>query len=237
MSDSKNNESAGKPISWKDIVLDLLILVLIMSAIGFGLKQAMNACTVTSPIENIAAAVRKGGADTSFLTELGRGLEKHKDFVNLKDDNGRTTLMWACYANSIDPDVVLDIDMARLPYVLTLLNLKDGMVLTMKDGVVNNVFDGRVQDAPALSPDGKGMTLLLGRALVGVDSGIVLYETEGRVSKIITADSIDTSAVDNDGFSPLHWAAWSGLEGVMLALVENGGFDINKAENLSLIHI
>ncbi len=172
MSDSQTNESDVQQTTWKDIVLDLLILIVIMGAIGFVLKFAMDACAVKSPIENLVAAIRKGDVDDKankdegFLTELAEGRDAHADFINKTDDTGRTPLMSASYANSIDPKEVAKIDMRRLYYVRVLLAEK------------------------GIKPD----------------------------------------AADRDGFTALHWACWSGLDGVALELI-NHGLDINQAED------
>ena len=171
MSDSTTNAAEAKQTTWQDIVLDLFILMLIMSAIGFILKFAMDACAVKQPIENLTATIRKGDVDAKtnkdagFLTELANGQKDHPGFVNLKDDTGRTPLMWASYANSISPAEVDKIDLQRIYYVRTLL----------------------------------------------------------------AQPGIEVQVTDEDGFSALHWAAWSGLEGVSLELIA-AGLDLNAPE-------
>ncbi len=172
MSDSQTNESAPKQTSWKDIVLDLVILIAIMGAIGFALKFAMDSCKVKTPTEALCAVIRKGDVsphtleDKVFIKELASGKSAHPGFINLKDDTGRTPLMWASYANSINPEEVAGIDLLRLYYV---------------------------------------------RAL--------LAEAE-----------LDAHAADKDGFTALHWACWSGLDGVALQLIAHG-LDINAKES------
>ncbi len=49
------------------------------------------------------------------------------------------------------------------------------------------------------------------------------------VRELLKVPGIDVKAVDEDGFSALHWAAWSGLEGVALELIAHG-LDINAPE-------
>ncbi len=171
MSDSQKNEAAAQQTSWKDIVADLLILIVIMSGIGFGLKIAMDSCKVETPTEALCAVIRKGAVsnevDQIFLNELAAGQKKHADFINLKDNTGRSPLMWASYANSINPTEVANIDETRTYYVSTLLN------------------------------------------------------TPG----------MDSQATDKDGFTALHWAAWSGLSDVATLLIGEGGLDINQQES------
>ncbi len=49
------------------------------------------------------------------------------------------------------------------------------------------------------------------------------------VRELLKVPGIKAAAVDEDGFSALHWAAWSGLEGVSLELIAHG-LDLNAAE-------
>ncbi len=238
MSDSKTNETEARQTTWQAIVLDLIILILIMGGIGAVLKVAMDACAVKSPIENLTATIRKGDVDdltnkdTVFLTELGKGLEQHEDFINLRDDTDRTPLMWACYANSIDPKEVADIDMTRLYYVRQMLSMKDGTLLYMKDGVVQDMKDARIPEGDAATLGmKKGLLVKVDDGmLISIDGGVVLYEIDGNTRKLVTSKGIDIAAEDENGFSALHWAAWSGLEGVALELIAHG-LDVNKPEN------
>ncbi len=173
MSDSQTNDTTPKQTTWQDIVADLLILIAIMGVIGFGLKIAMDSCKVETPTEALCAVIRKGDVDDAsnkdkvFLKELASGQSKHADFVNMKDNTGRTPLMWASYANSINPEEVASIDMLRLYYVRELL----------------------------------------------------------------ATPGVDAKAADKDGFTALHWACWSGLDGVALELIARGGLNINQQES------
>ncbi len=172
MSDTQTNESAPRQTSWQDIVLDLLILIVIMGAIGFGLKIAMDSCKVETPTEALCAVIRKGDVDAAtqqdkvFLKELAEGMKKHEGFINLRDNTGRTPLMWASYANSISPEEVADIDKTRDYYV----------------------------------------------------------------NELLKTPGVDIQAQDKDGFTALHWAAWSGLDGVALDLMAHG-LDANQKES------
>ncbi len=173
MSDSQKNEATPMQTSWKDIVADLLILIVIMAGIGFGLKKAMDCCKVETPTEALCSVIRKGAVDNTtlkdavFLKTLADGQKTYENFINLKDNTGRTPLMWASYTNAINPEVVARIDLVRPYYVQTLL------------------------DTPG----------------------------------------IDSQATDKDGFTALHWAAWSGLSDVARLLISKGEQDINQKEN------
>ncbi len=173
MSDSQTNESTPRQTTWKNIVADLLILIAIMGVIGFGLKIAMDSCKVKTPTESLCAVIRKGdvddatGEDKVFLKELAAGQQQYADFINMKDNTGRTSLMWASYANSINPEEVAGIDMLRLYYI----------------------------------------------------------------RKMLATPGTDARATDKDGFTALHWACWSGLDGVALELIAHGGLDMNQQES------
>ncbi len=49
------------------------------------------------------------------------------------------------------------------------------------------------------------------------------------VRELLKVPGIEVAAVDMDGFSALHWATWSGLEGVALELIAHG-LDVNSPE-------
>lgn len=156
---------------WLPIITDMLILIAVMSAIGYLCNLIMKPFEKNYPTDSLIALILKAnvkdGADDVFTKELSEGLAKDADFVNIGDLTGRTPLMWAVYTHFNDPNKALEKDAARLFYVNALLH------------------------TPGIEP----------------------------------------KRVDKDGFTALHWAAWSGLPRCSAKLIDDGGLDINAKDN------
>ncbi len=174
MSDTEqqNNDLPEKQQTrWLPIITDMLILIAVMSAIGYLCNIIMKPFEKNYPTDSLVALILKAnvkdGEDAVFLKELNEGLAADADFVNTGDLTGRTPLMWAVYAHFNDPNKALEKDASRLFYVNALL------------------------DTPGIDP----------------------------------------RKADNDGFTALHWAAWSGLPRCSAKLIDDGGLDINTADN------
>ncbi len=158
---------------WKPIIKDFIILLIIMGILGYACNLLKDAFAPKSPTDSLVSLIRKGDVkdvkgeeiDEPFLKELKEGKEKNADFVNTRDANERTPLMWAAYANFNDPTKAEETDINRIYYI----------------------------DA--------------------------LFENNANIH-----------AVDEDGFSALHWAAWSGMRFTSYKLVKKG-VDINQPEN------
>jgi len=156
---------------WLPIISDMLILIAVMSAIGYLCNIIMKPFEKTYPTDSLVSLILKAnvkdGQDAIFTKELSEGMAANADFVNTGDLTGRTPLMWAVYTHFNDPNKALQKDDTRLFYVNALLN------------------------------------------------------TPG----------IDPRKTDNDGFTALHWAAWSGLRRCSAKLIDEGGLDINAADS------
>lgn len=137
--------------SWGGIVEDMLKLILIMGILGYACDLIKRPFAKPSETDTLVTLMRKGGdaseSKESMDTYIKELNSKAADFVNTKDANGRSLLMWTVYVNYNDPSLAIKDDASRAAYV----------------------------------------ELLLSR------------------------EQIDVAATDEDGFTALHWAAWSGL--------------------------
>ncbi len=162
MSDNEKAQSGASQTQWGIIIRDMMIIVAVMGTIAFGFKVVMRPFERVYPLEELVSVIGRGdvheGQDEKFLESLEKFEEKIPGFINLKDDNGRTLMMWTVYTNFNSPIKSAAKDVARSYYVKTILQ----------------------------------------------QPGYVLNE------------------VDNDGFTALHWAAWSGLPYSTALLIEAG---------------
>ncbi|MCQ2365150.1 MAG: ankyrin repeat domain-containing protein [Akkermansia sp.] len=85
------------------------------------------------------------------------------------------------------------------------------------------------------SPDATGRTPLMWAVYVhDNDPAAAWREDEKRlwyVKTLMATPGINLNAKDNDGFTALHWAAWSGMPQSTILLVSEGGLDLNAQEN------
>lgn len=84
-------------------------------------------------------------------------------------------------------------------------------------------------------PDATGRTPLMWAVYVhDNDPAAAWREDEKRlwyVKTLMATPGINLNAKDNDGFTALHWAAWSGMPQSTVLLVSDGGLDLNAQEN------
>lgn len=116
--------------------------------------------------------------------------------------------------------------------------------LIRKGGVKNGVdkpfskelADGMKAHADFVnSPDATGRTPLMWAVYVhDNDPAAAWREDEKRlwyIKTLMATPGIKLDAKDNDGFTALHWAAWSGMPQSTILLVSEGGLDLNAQEN------
>lgn len=167
-----NNNAQEVKIDWGVIVRDMVILMCCMGLLGYLCNLAMKPFEKSNVTDSLVSVIRKGaydaktGQDPAFLKELENGERSTPGFVNVADHTGRTPLMWASYANLIDPVALAEKDRQRLYYV---------DVLLAKPGIA-------------------------------------------------------VGAKDENGFTALHWAAWSGLSEVAERYLDRG-LDVDEPES------
>ncbi|MFI3243415.1 MAG: ankyrin repeat domain-containing protein [Akkermansia sp.] len=128
---------AEQKTNWALIIGDMLKLMLIVSCIGVVFKIGMSYFERTSPSDDLVSIVSKNqmdaqGVNPSFLAEIAKGEKADANFINLKDDNLTSPLMWVCYANFNNAYETKKTDIQRLYYVKYFLG-RDNLELQAKD--------------------------------------------------------------------------------------------------------
>ena len=127
---------------WKPIIKDFVILLVIMGVLGYACNLLKDAFAHKSPTDSLVSLIRKGDVkdvngeeiDEPFLKELKEGIEKNADFVNTRDANERTPLMWAAYANFNDPEKATETDINRIYYIDALFDKSANIHAADEDG-------------------------------------------------------------------------------------------------------
>ncbi len=157
-------------VKWGPILLDMVILMALMGVLGYLSSLVMSIFETVTVTDSLVSLIRKedvkDGTDKPFADELKRVVDANPEFINTRDNTGRTPLMWTVYVNYNDPTESAKKDMKRLFYLNELL------------------------EVPGIRPGER----------------------------------------DNDGFTALHWAAWSGMPACVKRLVQVG-LDVNAQEN------
>ena len=83
-------------------------------------------------------------------------------------------------------------------------------------------------------PDQTGRTVLMWAAYANFNAPNKALKKDAveripYVQELLKVEGIDVQAADNDGFTALHWAAWSGMPNTAYALVK-AGIDVNRQE-------
>lgn len=124
-------------------------------------------------------------------------------------------------------------------------NPTDSLISLIRKGGVENDVDkpfskelanGMKNHADFINtPDATGRTPLMWAVYVhDNDPAAAWREDEKRtwyVKTLMSTPGINLNAKDNDGFTALHWAAWSGMPQSTILLVAQGGMDLDAQEN------
>lgn len=127
---------------WKPIIKDFVILLIIMGILGYACNLLKDAFAHKSPTDSLVSLIRKGDVkdvngeekDEPFLKEIEEGIKENADFVNTRDANQRTPLMWAAYANFNDPEKAEETDINRIYYIDVLFEKHANIHATDEDG-------------------------------------------------------------------------------------------------------
>lgn len=161
-----------------------------------------------------------------------------KNEINSQDNTGRTPLMWAVYANYNNPPMA---------------DVTDELFSQASDEL--NAYKEALKEMFALAEREQRPTEeQLSKAEIAVNEAEAkLMATQEEIKKtrergvsdmwnkkdvlrlyylraLLNSPGIDVHIKDQDGFTALHWAAWSGMPFCSFMLVQ-AGLDINAREN------
>ena len=127
---------------WSPIIKDFVILMIIMGVLGYACNLLKDSFAYKSPTDSLVSLIRKGDLkedngvmkDKPFLKELEDGAKGKPDYVNTRDANERTPLMWAAYANFNDPTQADATDINRIYYIDALFDKNANIHATDEDG-------------------------------------------------------------------------------------------------------
>ncbi len=116
--------------NWGLIIGDMIKLMCIVGLVGVVCKFGIAMFERVSPSEDLISIVNKNnmteqGINQDFLSEIENGKKSDADFINCRDGNQITPLMWACYANFNDAKRDTQKDVERFYYVEHLLSQPD----------------------------------------------------------------------------------------------------------------
>ncbi len=118
-------ENEKRVIHWGPIIQDMLILMAVMGVLGYLSNLIMVAFETVTPTDSLVSLIRKedvqDGKDEPYTRELSKLLEQNPDYINTRDNTGRTPLMWTVYINFNNPAETLKKDNKRLFYLNSLL--------------------------------------------------------------------------------------------------------------------
>ena len=203
----KEGIMAKKNVNYKAILKDGFILMVaglafaIIVKLGFDLLQGD---VQDSPLVSLIIQ-----ENTAKITET---IQKDKTTVNKQDDQKRTPLMWASY-----------------------LNYGNRKKITAKNGEATD------EDADPIQKFLKTVVYDPLRKLLNVagenkkeDGTEVenpsLEEKRLEMTKLLLENGADVKIVDEDGWTALIWAAWTGMPTVVEELVKAGS-DVNVLDN------
>lgn len=132
------SEETQQKFNWALIIGDMVKLMLIVGCVGVICKFGIAMFERVSPSEDLVSIVNKNnmteqGTNQDFLTEIANGKKSDPNFINCRDSNGVTPLMWLSYANFNDTERDESKDMDRYYYVKYMLEQPD-IDIHAKDG-------------------------------------------------------------------------------------------------------
>ena len=202
---------------WKPIIKDFVILLIIMGILGYACNLLKDAFAHKSPTDSLVSLIRKGDVkdvngeekDEPFLKEIEEGIKENADFVNTRDANQRTPLMWAAYANFNDPEKAEETDISRIYYIDVLFEKHANIHATDEDGFNAlhwAAWSGMRFTAYKLyergidinQPENNGYTPLMLAALRGNDAVVDLLLKLGATPNAQTKDGLTAAQLANN---------------------------------------
>ena len=197
---------AKKNVNYKAILKDGLILMIaglafaIIVKLGFDLLQGD---VQDSPLVSLIIQ-----ENTAKITET---IQKDTTTVNKPDDQKRTPLMWASYLNYGNRKKItakngdaIDEDADPIQKFLKTV-VYDPLRKILNVAGENKKEDGTAVENPSLE------------------------EKRLEITKLLLENGADVKAVDEDGWTALLWAAWTGMPTVVDALIKAGS-DVNALD-------
>lgn len=200
---------------WKPIIKDFFILLVIMGILGYACNLLKDAFAHKSPTDSLVSLIRKGDVkdvngeekDEPFLKEIEEGIKENADFVNTRDANQRTPLMWAAYANFNDPEKAEETDISRIYYIDVLFQKHANIHAVDEDGfnalhwaawsgMRFTAYKLYEQGVDINQPENNGYTPLMLAAMRGNDSVVDLLLKLGA----------NPNAQNKDGFTAAQLA-------------------------------
>lgn len=174
----------------------------------------------------------------SLLRKIGLGSDDEPlpNNINAEDNTGRTVLMWAVYCNYNTP-LAADVRDELTKQVVDELKAFSDAAKELED-LLEDASDEKAAATAKAKLDKSRAKLLATlndvRENVEMDASASWNMKDVQrlyyVRALLNAPGIDVHKKDQDGFTALHWAAWSGMPFCSYMLVQ-AGLDINAKED------
>ncbi len=192
MSDQEKTPDTIASQQWKNITKDFVILIALMGTIGYGLKVAMDQLKPVSPSDALTASI----VDTLITDEDKESLKSDKSGDKSK------AIISEILAGKREASPISK-------SFITVLETESKGNTDFINSVNNNDITPLMWICyfNAMNPENQ----------LEVDFSRARY-----VKYMLQQQGIDFKAKDKEGFTALHWAAWSGLPQCCKILVEAG---------------
>lgn len=194
-------------------------------------------------LRKVVGRARKDEEEKSILDKvmdkLGFGEDPNKplpNVINAQDNTGRTPLMWAVYSNYNNPptaDVLDDLFSQLTEEFAAYKKQADAKIGSPgKKPTAQEIDSAREQLEKAVAKLNDTMNEL--QEQISKGTSITWNKKDVQrlyyLRELLQAPGVDVNMTDQDGFTALHWAAWSGMPYCCFTLVQ-AGLDINAKEN------
>lgn len=180
-------------------------------------------------------AKQEESAIDKMLSYIGLGSdsnEQKENNINTVDNTGRTALMWAVYSNYNTPPTANAIEEIYGQVADELAAYKDAALEEVPEGDPAKL----TEKMDKVKESSEKLWSSLNELKENVERGTTVTWNKKDVQRLyylralLAAPGINICAADKDGFTALHWAAWSGMPFCTFTLAQ-AGLDINAQEN------